>query len=202
MTSRRRLIVVSNRGPVSYARDDSGGRVARRGAGGLATALRGLLGSEDVTWIASAMTGEDRLVAAEAGGAAVPQQTADGSPYRLRLLAHDPGAYDAFYNVVANPLLWFTQHYLWGLGAEPDLGGDLAPAWEEGYRAVNRAFAAAVVEELDGGTDTTAVFFHDYHLYLAPGIVRAVRPDALLAHFVHVPWPQSDYWHVLPKRLR
>ncbi|MGZ4354079.1 MAG: alpha,alpha-trehalose-phosphate synthase (UDP-forming), partial [Gaiellaceae bacterium] len=47
-----------------------------------------------------------------------------------------------------------------------------------------------------------AVFFHDYHLYLAPGIVRAVRPDALLAHFVHIPWPQSDYWHVLPKRLR
>jgi trehalose 6-phosphate synthase len=94
------------------------------------------------------------------------------------------------------------QHYLWGFGAEPDLGPDFERAWEEGYRAVNRAFAAAVVEELDRDPGTAAVFFHDYHLYLAPGIVRAVRPDALLAHFVHVPWPQSDYWHVLPKRLR
>jgi trehalose 6-phosphate synthase len=210
VTARRALIVVSNRGPVSYRRDEDGLRVAERGAGGLATALRGLLGSQDVTWIASAMTDEDRLVAAEAGGAAVPQETADDLPYRLRLIAHDPGAYDAFYNVIANPLLWFTQHYLWGLGAEPDLGGDLEPAWEEGYRAVNRAFAAAVVEELDHlagraagpGELPAAVFFHDYHLYLAPGIVRAIRPDALLGHFVHIPWPQSDYWHALPKRLR
>ncbi len=206
MTSRRRLIVVSNRGPVSYGRDEAGKRVARRGAGGLATALRGLLGTQEVTWIASAMTDEDKLVAAEAGAAAVPQTAEDGSTYRLRLLAHDPPAYDLFYNVVANPLLWFTQHYLWGLAAEPELGAELEPAWEEGYRAVNRAFASAVVEELAAGsgteTVTPAVFFHDYHLYLAPGIVRAVRPDALLAQFVHVPWPQSDYWHVLPRRLR
>jgi trehalose 6-phosphate synthase len=46
------------------------------------------------------------------------------------------------------------------------------------------------------------VFFHDYHLYLAPKLVRARRPDMRSAHFIHIPWPQSDYWHVLPQHLR
>ena len=44
------------------------------------------------------------------------------------------------------------------------------------------------------------MFFHDYHLYLAPGFVRAARPDALLAHFVHIPWPTD--WRVLPEPMR
>jgi trehalose 6-phosphate synthase len=138
-------------------------------------------------------------VAAEGNGQAVAEETADGSRYRLRLVAHEPAAFDAFYNIVANPLLWFTQHYLWGLGAEPELDG-LERAWDDGYEVVNRTFADAVTAELDHGD--AAVFFHDYHLYRAPRLVRAARPDALLAHFIHIPWPQSDYWYVLPERLR
>jgi trehalose 6-phosphate synthase len=201
VTDRRRLIVVSNRGPVTYGRDDAGNRVARRGAGGLATAMHGLIRGHDVTWLASAMTDEDKAVASEGDGGPLHEETDDGAPYRLRLVDHDPRAYDAFYNVVSNPLLWFTQHYLWGLGAEPDLDGGLESAWDEGYAAVNRALADAVIAELDR-QDGAAVFFQDYHLYLAPGLVRAARPDSLLAHFIHIPWPQSDYWHVLPERLR
>jgi trehalose 6-phosphate synthase len=57
------------------------------------------------------------------------------------------------------------------------------------------------VEELDHEPHA-AVFFHDYHLYLAPELVRAARPDARLAHFVHIPWPETDYWHVLPREIR
>jgi trehalose-6-phosphate synthase len=83
----RKLIVVSNRGPVSFERDDDGGRVARRGGGGLATALRGLIAHHDVTWIASAMTDEDRAVVAERGGGAIDEVTRSGAAYRLRLLA-------------------------------------------------------------------------------------------------------------------
>src|SRR4051812_16456836 len=109
MASRRKLIVVSNRGPVTFARTDEGERVARRGGGGLVTALRSLVSHHDVTWVASAMSDEDRVVAAEAGGAAVEETARDGSPFRLRLVAHDQTAYDWFYNVVANPMLWFLQ---------------------------------------------------------------------------------------------
>jgi trehalose 6-phosphate synthase len=188
--SRRRLIVVSNRGPVSYLRDESGERVERRGAGGLVTALRGLLAEHDVTWIASAIGDEDRAVAAEGSAAA-----------GVRLVRHDPAAYDHYYNVIANPLLWFTQHYLWGLGTAPSWDEARLAAWTDGYEPVNRAFADAVIEELDARPES-AVFFHDYHLYLAPGLVRSVRPDAALSHFVHIPWPQADYWRVLPEHMR
>ena len=107
---RRKLILVSNRGPIGYARDDDGKRVVQRGAGGLVTALAPLVSHHDVTWIASAITPEDREVA-EAG----PQEetAADGARYRLRLVAHPQASYDLFYNVVANPVLWFLQHGLW-----------------------------------------------------------------------------------------
>jgi trehalose 6-phosphate synthase len=47
-----------------------------------------------------------------------------------------------------------------------------------------------------------AVFFHDYHLYVAPALVRERVPDALMAHFVHIPWPMPDYWRVLPEPIR
>jgi trehalose 6-phosphate synthase len=198
---RRKLIVVSNRGPVSFGRDGTGSRVVRRGGGGLVTALRSLVALHDVTWIASAMSAEDRQVAAEAGDE-LPEETArDGSPYRFRLVAHDPQAYDWFYNVVANPTLWFLQHYLWDLKQAPRWDRGLHHAWDEGYVAVNRAFAEVVAHELDREPDA-AVFLHDYHLYLAPRMIRERRPDATLMQFIHIPWPQSDQWRVLPAPIR
>jgi trehalose 6-phosphate synthase len=197
----RKLIVVSNRGPVSFARDHTGARVVRRGGGGLVTALRGLVKHLDVTWIASAMSDEDRLVGAEAGAEAIEEEAPDGSTYRLRLVAHDPAAFDGFYNVVSNATLWFVQHYLWGLAYAPEFGPELRRAWHDGYEPVNRAFADAVVAELERDGEA-AVCFHDYHLYLAPRFVRARLPRALLTHFVHIPWPEADYWHALPNELR
>jgi len=186
VSERRQLIVVSNRGPVSYDRDAGGNRIERRGGGGLVTALRGLLEHHDVTWIASAVSDEDRVVAAE------------GNSEGVVLLAHDPEAYDRYYNVVANPMLWFVQHELWSRGVTPSLDRGFHEAWRD-YDRVNRTFADAVVAELDNRPDA-AVFFHDYHLYLAPRYVREARPDAVLAHFVHIPWPMD--WTVLPETIR
>src|SRR5436309_14782102 len=120
MAERRKLIVVSNRGPVSYSRQN-GERVARRGGGGLVTALRGLVAHHDVTWVASAMTEEDRAVVEEAGGEAVEEILESGASFRLRLVAHDETAYDWFYNVVSNPILGVLQHYLWELAYTPSL---------------------------------------------------------------------------------
>jgi trehalose 6-phosphate synthase len=103
--------------------------------------------------------------------------------------------------VVSNGIFWFLQHYLWGLAAAPDLGPGFRTAWTEGYEHVNRSFADAVVAELERNPGAS-VFFHDYHLYLCPGLVREARPDARIAHFVHIPWPQADYWHALPADVR
>ena len=146
------------------------------------------------------MTEEDRAVAGERGGSFV-EQTGDGAQYRLRLVSHDPAAYDRFYNVLANPTLWFLQHYLWGLGSAPSFDPSLHEAWSEGYVPVNEAFAAAALEELDREPEA-AVLFHDYHLYLAPRLVREARPGVVTSHFVHIPWPEPDYWSALPPELR
>jgi trehalose 6-phosphate synthase len=196
MAERRKLIVVSNRGPVSYSRQN-GERVAKRGGGGLVTALRGLVSYHDVTWIASAISEEDRVVAGET----IDEMARDGSAFRLRLVAHDEAAYDWFYNVVSNPMLWFLQHYLWELAYTPAVDHGFKHAWEQGYVRVNEGFAAAVLDELEAEPDS-AVLFHDYHLYLAPRLVREEVPDATLSHFVHIPWPQPDYWRILPREMR
>jgi trehalose 6-phosphate synthase len=188
---RRRLVVVSNRAPVTYGRDTQG-RTARRGGGGLVTALGPLVSRHEITWIANAMTDEDRAVAAEAGGA-FGETGRDGSPYRLRLVTHDPLDFDRFYNQFANPALWFLQHQLWDLAGQPQLG----EAWES-YQRVNQGIAAAVIEELAADPDRP-VWFHDYHLYVAPPRVREEYAEARLAHFVHIPWPDQEGWAVLPE---
>jgi len=189
------LVVVSNRGPVGFRRDTDGKLATARGAGGLVTALRPLVDRGDVTWVASAMGDAERELAA---AGARDERSAAGTPFRLRLVAHDPEAYRLFYGVVANPVLWFVQHGLWALKDDPD--ADLARPWEDGYVAANRALADAAVSELDRAPHAT-LYVHDYHLYLVPGFVRAIRPDARIAFFVHIPWVGPDDWAVLPEEI-
>jgi len=116
-------------------------------------------------------------------------------------VASDPEAYDRFYNIFANPMLWFIQHYLWDQSNAPDIRRHEVEAFEFGYNVVNEDLAAAVLEEIDG-IDEPVVMVHDYQLYTLPGIVRRARPDAFLHHFVHIPWTQSDAWRVLPSNIR
>jgi trehalose 6-phosphate synthase len=198
---RREIIIVSNRGPVTYQRGPEQEREAKRGGGGLVTALGSLAMHHDVTWVASAMSDVDREIAEESRGEAIEERLANGADYRLRLLAHERSAYDQYYNIVANPTLWFTQHCLWNLVREPDHErSGLRKAWRDGYAPVNAAFAEAALEELARKPEAV-VFFNDYHLYLAPRLVREWAPEAALLQFVHIPWPQLSCWHVLPEEL-
>src|SRR5215213_9665542 len=194
------LIIVSNRGPAQFERDESGERTVRRGGGGLVTALSGLVSHRDALWIASAMTDEDIAVSEERGGPTA-ELAIDGIDYRILFVKSDADAYDQFYNVIANPILWFIQHYLWDLSNAPDIRQEELDAWDEGYQAVNRDIARAVLRQIEG-VDNPLVMLHDYHLYTAPGMIREARPDAFLHHFVHIPWSQPDSWRVLPGRIR
>ncbi|HEV2059979.1 MAG TPA: trehalose-6-phosphate synthase, partial [Solirubrobacteraceae bacterium] len=121
--------------------------------------------------------------------------------FHVRLVLSDPEAYDRFYNVVANPMLWFIQHYLWDLSNAPDIRENEVRAFDEGYKAVNDDLARAVIEQIEG-EENPVVMVHDYHLYTLPTIVREARPDVFLHHFIHIPWTQPDAWRVLPKRMR
>jgi trehalose 6-phosphate synthase len=191
------LVLVPNRGPVTF---EPGGAI-KRGTGGLVTALIGLASHREVTWIASAMTDEDVQAAGRHGGRPFPVSAPDGGQYRVKLVASDPDAYDAFYNIIANPMLWFIQHYLWDLSNAPDIRRHETEAFEFGYNAVNDDLAHAVLEEIEG-VERPVVMVHDYHLYVLPQLVRRARPDAFLHHFVHIPWSQSDSWRVLPSSIR
>jgi trehalose 6-phosphate synthase len=194
------LIVVSNRGPAQFERGESGQRMVQRGSGGLVTALSGLVSHRQALWIASAMTDEDVAVSAENGDRPI-ELSIDGIDYRLVLVESDPDAYDRFYNVIANPILWFIQHYLWDLSNAPDIRQEEIYAWEYGYQTVNRDIARAVLGQIEA-IERPLVMLHDYHLYTAPGMIREARPDVFLHHFVHIPWSQPDSWRVLPGTIR
>jgi trehalose 6-phosphate synthase len=191
------LVLVSNRGPVTF---DEQGNVSR-GTGGLVTALTGLASHRDAVWVASTMSEGDAVKAREHGGKAFTVRSPQGGEYAVRLVESDPEAYDRFYNIIANPMLWFIQHYLWDLSNAPDIRRHEVEAFEYGYNVVNEDLAVAVIEEIDGQTEPV-VMIHDYHLYTLPQLVRRARPDAFLHHFIHIPWPQSDAWRVLPNRIR
>jgi trehalose 6-phosphate synthase len=193
------LIIVSNRGPAQFELDGGGERTVRRGGGGLVTALSGLVSHREALWIASAMTDEDVAVSEERGGPV--ELSIDGIEYRVLMVGSDPDAYDRFYNIIANPILWFIQHYLWDLSNAPDIRQEELDAWDYGYQAVNRDIAEAVLRQI-ADQERPLVMLHDYHLYTAPGMIRAARPDVFLHHFVHIPWSQPDSWRILPGRIR
>jgi trehalose 6-phosphate synthase len=147
------------------------------------------------------MTYRDLEVAAEHGGRAFEVEAPEGGSFNVRFVASDGEAYDRFYNIIANPILWFIQHYLWDQSNAPDIRRHEILAFEDGYNAVNADIAEAVVDEIDG-TDEPVVMIHDYHFYTLPGMIRKARPDAFLHHFVHIPWTQPDAWRVLPTSVR
>jgi trehalose 6-phosphate synthase len=196
----RPLILLSNRGPATFERDERGELAPRRGGGGLVTALTGLLRHRDAVWIASAMTEEDAEMSRQHSERGFDVDL-EGTTYRIRLVASDNEAYDRFYNVIANPLLWFIQHYLWDLSNVPDIREAERDAWLNGYEIVNRDLAEAALEEIEE-FEEPLVMMHDYHLYTCPAMIRRRRPDAFLHHFVHIPWTHTDAWRILPADIR
>ncbi len=202
-----RWIIASNRGPIEFSTSDDGVRTQQRGSGGLVTALSALVPHlTDSVWICAPRTDDDRLVALESPGGFLVYGDAGGAAgsakHRMRLLELDPEEFERYYSVIANPIIWFVQHNLWDLSNAPNITATERLAFEQGYRAVNGAFASAVIAELDDHPGPSTVMMHDYHLYLVGDMVRRARPDATLMHFVHIPWPQPDAWRVLPGWMR
>lgn len=197
----RRLILVSNRGPVEYHVSSEGKLQARRGSGGVVTALSTLTNYVDFTWVASAMGEGDRRVAQESNGSRV-KSPFPGQSLFLRYVVTPRRVYHKFYNIFCNPLLWFLQHYMWSSPYTPNVDDSVYDAWETGYTHVNRSFAEAIVDEAKHSPAPPYVMLHDYHLYLTPKMVREALPKALIQHFLHIPWPDPSYWQMLPAFMR
>jgi trehalose 6-phosphate synthase len=199
-----RFVIVSNRGPVTFSRSESGERGYSRGAGGLVTALSAVSRSRgDAVWVSSVISEEDVRVAKESLHA--PYEVED---FKVVLVEHEEEAYDLMYNHLANPLLWFVQHGLYDLPYAPEFDEDTKKAWEEGYVRVNRNFTEAVARVLEASEQgVSAILVHDYHLYMVPLLLRerfreSEAGDAFVSLFVHIPWPEYEGWRVLPRYIR
>lgn len=193
----QRVILVSNRGPIDYVFDEDEMPIAQRGAGGVVSGMLSAMGQRPATWIALAMNDADRAVARARGKATIPDAP-ELVNIALRLVDVPAATYERYYEGISNRILWFAQHYLLRPTGSVRFSARTRKDWETGYREVNRAIADVVIEELQAGGTSTPVLFQDYHLYLAPAMVREAYPDALLEHFVHIPWPESRYWELLP----
>jgi trehalose 6-phosphate synthase len=194
-----RLLVASNRGPVQYAHSEEGHLERQRGAGGVVTALISLQRYLRLTWVACALTDGDRKAAELA---ALQASTPDEGDLVARFVSVPPTVFRRYYYAFANPLLWFLQHYMWDPSLQPDIDREAHRAWDDGYVKVNQAFASALIEEAQKPDASPFIMLHDYHLYLVAGMIREQLPDVVLQHFIHIPWPDPDYWHILPANMR
>jgi trehalose 6-phosphate synthase len=197
------LIIASNRGPVTFSRRPDGSFEARKGSGGVVTAVGAIAQDRQPIWIAAAMTEGDRqraAVAHEAGEHLIEY----GNPpeFRLRFVVPTMEAYHYYYNIISNPLLWFLQHYLWDTPRSPDITHEIWDAWRHGYVTVNRLFADEIIAASEAVAGEKLIMLQDYHLYLCAGMVRERQPQARLQQFVHIPWPDPDYWRLLPTEIR
>jgi trehalose 6-phosphate synthase len=178
-----RILVASNRGPVSYSVGADGELTSRRGGGGVVSGLSAIGPEAGAVWVCAALSDADR----EAVSRGV---TEPGS----RMIAIDPEVFAAAYNGIANSVLWFVHHMLYQTPFEPVFDEDFRAEWAS-FEVYNEAFADALAQEAAEGA---AVLVQDYHLALVPAMLRERRPDLRIGHFSHTPWAPPDYFRLLP----
>jgi trehalose 6-phosphate synthase len=210
----QRVLVASNRGPISYQFGADGSLTGRRGGGGMIAGvtdgLAALGPGVSATWICAALSDADRVVARSDGG----HHDEDGIP--VRMLDIPPGIFDPAYNNVANSTLWFLLHQLFDTPNQPQFGAGFRRDWES-YAAYNEMFADALAQEAgaqEAGAQEAGlvqdppasrglrILVQDYHLCLVPRLLRERLGDAArlagLGYFCHTPWAPPDYLRILP----
>ena len=196
LLANRSIILVSNRGPIQFDYDEAGEIEAKRGGGGLVTAMTAVSQETNATWISAAMTDAERALARERTTLAFPKEN---PLYNLRLIDIPESMYNQYYYTISNPLLWFIQHYICDLARSPLFTSDIHDAWHDGYVAANKIFAEAAVDACER-LERPVIMLQDYHLYTAAKDIREMTRKPLLFHFTHIPWPEPDYLSVLPRK--
>jgi len=180
------LFVVSNREPYMHSREGKSLKVLIP-ASGLVTALEPILRACDGTWIAHGSGDADRETVDKHDRLAVPP---DEPKYTLRRVWLNKDEEEGYYYGFANEGLWPLCHiaHTRPLFRSTD--------WKH-YEQVNRKFAEAVLEEMKG-TKQPALLIQDYHFALLPKMIKQERPDARVAIFWHIPWPNPEAFSICP----
>lgn len=178
-----RLLVISNRLPLTIKRTPEGGWSFTMSSGGLVAGLSGLKESTDFIWIG--WLGQDIDPAERPALCKILLEQHSCVP----VFVPDDLA-DAYYNGFSNKILWPLFHYMPGeLKFQDHL-------WES-YCEANQIFADAISRVYKEGD---LVWVHDYHLMLVPQLLRETRPNAKIGWFLHTPFPSSEIYRVLPVR--
>ena len=178
-----RLLIVSNRLPI-VARIDDGDVRLGVSSGGLATGLRSWHQRSGGLWIGwpgdvSRFSREQR--------SELTERLADHRVVPVELSRDEV---ERFYEGFSNRVIWPLFHYL------VDRVPVDASGWDA-YRVVNEKFARAVVDVYKPGD---RIWVHDYQLMLVPGLLRTLLPGARIGFFLHIPFPSSEVFRVLPWR--
>ncbi|HOX51535.1 MAG TPA: trehalose-6-phosphate synthase [Fibrobacteria bacterium] len=184
LVGERKLIVVSNRGPVQHEHDSTGKVVRKTSAGGLATAMEPVLRACGGTWVCHGGGSADFEISDERGRIALGE-------YQLRLVRIDEPTYSQYYNGYANAALWPLFHNAF---SEPVFQAD---EWKA-YMEANHAFAQAVLDE--AGDDPCLVIVNDYHLMPLPRLLKDSGKDLAVAMFWHIPWPGRRVLRICPNQ--
>ena len=181
-----RLFVVSNREPYSHVRQGRAIGVMVP-ASGLVTALEPVLRASQGTWIAHGSGDADRETVDQNDRLRVPPQD---PCYTLRRVWLGKEEEEGYYYGFSNEGLWPLCHIA---HTRPIFR---ASDWEY-YQAVNRKFADAVCEEMSR-LEHPVVLVQDYHFALLPQMIKQHRPDARVAIFWHIPWPNPEAFDICP----
>ncbi|HUE00914.1 MAG TPA: trehalose-6-phosphate synthase [Bryobacteraceae bacterium] len=181
-----RLFAVSNREPYEHSRQ-GGSLTWKVPPSGLVTALEPVLRASDGIWIAQGTGAADKESADEMGRLRVPP---DHPQYTLRRVWLSKEEEAGFYFGFANEGIWPLCHIA---HTRPVFRRD---DWEY-YRAVNQKFAAVLLDEMSGEAEPI-VLVQDYHFALLPRIIKERRPDARVAIFWHIPWPNPEAFGICP----
>ncbi len=181
-----RIFVVSNREPYMHIRK-GGERVCVVPPSGLVTAIEPVLRACDGVWVAHGSGAEDPAVVDDFDRLRVPP---DDPRYTLRRVWLSSEEESGYYDGFSNEGLWPLCHIA---HTRPLFR---ASDWAC-YQRVNEKFAAALVEEMEGCANPI-VFVQDYHFALLPKLIKAARPDARVAIFWHIPWPNPEAFGICP----
>ncbi len=181
----RKLVVVSNREPYMHVEKD-GETACIQPASGVTVALDPIMKACGGTWVAHGSGSADRASSDNRGRLKVPP---DNPRYTLRRVWLSKEEEDGYYYGFSNRALWPLCHVAY---TRPEFRRE---HWEA-YANVNGLFAEAVLEEI--GDDPAFVFIQDYHFTLLPRLLRENAPNALIAQFWHIPWPNPEAFRICP----